>query len=86
MHLGKPGYRINAPLMQRFNYQPCISAAPAALDRYPCGFTGDVARSTRSIRMTLRCREATARQASTAISAEKMGHVQGTHLAALFYT
>jgi len=27
----------------------CISAAPAALDRYPCGFTGHVAHPSRSI-------------------------------------
>jgi len=27
----------------------CISAAPAALDRYPGGFAGHVARPTRSI-------------------------------------
>src|SRR5438093_5409012 len=30
--------------------QSCISAAPAALNRYPCGFTGHVAHPIRSIR------------------------------------
>src|SRR6202011_3886268 len=32
----------------------CISAAPAAFDRYPRGFTGHVARPSRSIRLNLR--------------------------------
>jgi len=36
--------------MQQYPHPPCISAAPAALDRYPRGFAGHVARPTRSIR------------------------------------
>src|SRR5438067_2487867 len=30
--------------MQQYPHPRCISAAPAALDRYPCGFAGHVAR------------------------------------------
>jgi hypothetical protein len=42
------------PSMMKWSTRLCISAAPAALDRFPGGFTGHVAHPSRSIRRGIR--------------------------------